>query len=671
MVGIPEVDLIEHERQKLGIEGEYRSLCSTNVLEEEPPEKMSKEDEGPSFYPPLPPALPFLPGFAPPMAGYPPIGSRFFSILDVSPFSFASGSYASTSRSPTVTPKATFPAYSSPGNAVKTQVPKVPKPTSGVNGVTVELIHPSDDLSLEELRAEVGRYKRLLEAACAPPPPPVCVPAQTPLAGAVAPKPRAGQNLTVGNGECVWMLFDSQDRVPMALLVLDSVFRQPMLLPIMLLVSIQIDSVLELSASQVYHPHLRLSRHGRECRRYAFDASLGNLTVSKPSCFLRVTWQLGTERVLQLNDSLIPNPLWWCNDHYSQWAFSAPLFVQRRARGLGFSRVVQSGDIDGKNTAHDDFRIVPDHTLVLCFVPSKCGFVLQDSSSFLIVLQNEELDSVHISCDCAVAQDQDADNVRQLALSMTSQTDLSESKGPSKRILLIAPSLFDRLLKLPSNLAEDGTSIKRIYFYGFGDTAFSQGRDEKLALKSKHPKTVGGARGLIIQYGRNTVKSQQGTGVTPSTSVIRGGSGIGTSQQLSTTRHTRRYVLVVSAYVSMQGGSDFGRFIRTYRQAAKTGIVFLVGGVNAIVVYLSTLESHLVGRLEVVDARPIDNAERLQLSSHHRLFWPAHTRCILAAHNYWSNIDPMRSLGQEPPVDNCNPRVLLLLRHNFVLVMLS
>ncbi|GAA50703.1 hypothetical protein CLF_104928 [Clonorchis sinensis] len=33
--------------------------------------------------------------------------------------------------------------------------------------------------------------------------------------------------------------------------------------------------------------------------------SLGNLAVSKPSCFPRVAWQLGTERVLQLNDFFI------------------------------------------------------------------------------------------------------------------------------------------------------------------------------------------------------------------------------------------------------------------------------------------------------------------------------------------------------------------------------
>ncbi|KAG5454317.1 hypothetical protein CSKR_201970 [Clonorchis sinensis] len=34
---------------------------------------------------------------------------------------------------------------------------------------------------------------------------------------------------------------------------------------------------------------------------------LGNLAVSQPSCFLRVAWQLGTERVLQLNDFSTPD----------------------------------------------------------------------------------------------------------------------------------------------------------------------------------------------------------------------------------------------------------------------------------------------------------------------------------------------------------------------------
>ncbi|GAA54812.1 small glutamine-rich tetratricopeptide repeat-containing protein beta [Clonorchis sinensis] len=44
--------------------------------------------------------------------------------------------------------------------------------------------------------------------------------------------------------------------------------------------------------------------HLEETIEYNFG--LGNLAVSQPSCNLRVTWQLGTERVLQLNDLTWP-----------------------------------------------------------------------------------------------------------------------------------------------------------------------------------------------------------------------------------------------------------------------------------------------------------------------------------------------------------------------------
>ncbi|THD20174.1 BUB3-interacting and GLEBS motif-containing protein ZNF207 [Fasciola hepatica] len=173
MVGVPEVDLIEHERLKLGIEAE------------EPPEKVSKTEESSSFFPP---ALPFLPGVTP-LNPYAHVGGKshlpsqfgWSTVVPGVPMPPPLNVPAPPPPLPTSTPadqspanpKPTFPAYSSPGIATKPQVPKVPKPTSGVNGVSVELVHPSDDLSLEELRAETGRYKKLLEAANAPPPPPI------------------------------------------------------------------------------------------------------------------------------------------------------------------------------------------------------------------------------------------------------------------------------------------------------------------------------------------------------------------------------------------------------------------------------------------------------------------------------------------------------------------
>ncbi|GAA57182.1 hypothetical protein CLF_112296 [Clonorchis sinensis] len=41
--------------------------------------------------------------------------------------------------------------------------------------------------------------------------------------------------------------------------------------------------------------------HNRQLKEH--KRGLGNLAVSHPSCFLRVAWQLGTDRVLQLNDT--------------------------------------------------------------------------------------------------------------------------------------------------------------------------------------------------------------------------------------------------------------------------------------------------------------------------------------------------------------------------------
>ncbi|CAI2736051.1 unnamed protein product [Schistosoma spindalis] len=170
MSGIPEVDMIEHERQKFGLE-----------CEDEPPEKLAKEDESAPFYPPPPihPALPFMQTLCPPMAPFGHIGLHSLpphlnSVPYVPPPPPPPPPAApappqpatpNDEKSPATTPKATFPAYSSPSSNVKANVSKVPKPTSGVNGVVIELIHPDEDLSLEELRAELPRYKTIVENA--------------------------------------------------------------------------------------------------------------------------------------------------------------------------------------------------------------------------------------------------------------------------------------------------------------------------------------------------------------------------------------------------------------------------------------------------------------------------------------------------------------------------
>ncbi|KAK4474646.1 hypothetical protein MN116_001780 [Schistosoma mekongi] len=183
MSGIPEVDMIEHERQKFGLEDD-----------DEPPEKMAKEDESISFYPPPPihPALPFMHSLCPPVAPFGhlglhgvPLPTHINSVPYVPPPppppppaapAPPQPSAPSDDKSPETTPKATFPAYSSPSSNTKANVSKVPKPTSGANGVIIELVHPDDDLSLEELRAELPRYKRIVESAAQKLVPPPIIP---------------------------------------------------------------------------------------------------------------------------------------------------------------------------------------------------------------------------------------------------------------------------------------------------------------------------------------------------------------------------------------------------------------------------------------------------------------------------------------------------------------
>ncbi|VEL35106.1 unnamed protein product [Protopolystoma xenopodis] len=178
MAGIPESDLIEHERLKLGMDG----------FSDEPPEKFSREDEPTTSFPasiipsiihPVHPAMPtFIPALGP--ATYiPPPAPVIPAVISLA------APVVSPVLTDATTPKATFPAYSADVQQ-KGPVPKVPKPTCGANGMAVELIHPDDDLSLEELRLQSLKYSRLLEAArvlpvIVPVPPPTLPPPPPPI----------------------------------------------------------------------------------------------------------------------------------------------------------------------------------------------------------------------------------------------------------------------------------------------------------------------------------------------------------------------------------------------------------------------------------------------------------------------------------------------------------
>ncbi|VDO71231.1 unnamed protein product [Schistosoma mattheei] len=139
MSGIPEVDMIEHERQKFGLEGE-----------DEPPEKIAKEDESAPFYPPPPihPALPFMQTLCPPIAPFGHIG-LLLTLVDLC----SSVHY----------------------------VPPPPPPPPPAAPAPPQPATPNDEK--EELRAELPRYKTIVENAAKkiiPPPIPITLGLTTP-----------------------------------------------------------------------------------------------------------------------------------------------------------------------------------------------------------------------------------------------------------------------------------------------------------------------------------------------------------------------------------------------------------------------------------------------------------------------------------------------------------
>ncbi|KER26059.1 LOW QUALITY PROTEIN: hypothetical protein T265_14087 [Opisthorchis viverrini] len=77
-------------------------------------------------------------------------------------------------------------------------------------------------------------------------------------------------------------------------------------------------------SNQIYASRLSLSR-------------LGNLTLSQPLCFCQVAWQLGTERVLQLN--ILYKTIWKKTFSCNALPASSCHATQKKHEGWGTSRL--------------------------------------------------------------------------------------------------------------------------------------------------------------------------------------------------------------------------------------------------------------------------------------------------------------------------------------------
>nr|AFD29615.1 ZNF207-1 [Schmidtea mediterranea] len=201
MEGIPDEDIKEHERQKMGKDDEVDEkrikldISISNPVYPIPGIPISAP--GVPFIPPL--SVPVIPpmqfGLGPPpilvrsamqMPGLMPHGlPRMNPIQNSVPVSLVmttqqappvinqiklENSIPPPPPPPPVTveavqanPTPTFPAYSGSNEAVKV-IQKVAKPTSSSQNVKVILVHPEDDIPLEQIRLKLSKYSAFTNA---------------------------------------------------------------------------------------------------------------------------------------------------------------------------------------------------------------------------------------------------------------------------------------------------------------------------------------------------------------------------------------------------------------------------------------------------------------------------------------------------------------------------
>ncbi|XP_077289902.1 bub3 interacting GLEBS and Zinc finger domain protein isoform X3 [Arctopsyche grandis] len=180
MEGIPPEDVKEHEKQRSGGPGGVRDDDSDDdepAVKKKPPSTglLPAPPSAPNAPPPtampgmyqLPPGMQIMGPMPPPPFMQAPPGMVVGSVRPL--FPGAAGAQSTSSAS--VTPKPAFPAYSTvtisapPTGVAGSSTSSPARPLVTSTGAASRIMHPPEDVSLEELRARLPRYRRVTRVA--------------------------------------------------------------------------------------------------------------------------------------------------------------------------------------------------------------------------------------------------------------------------------------------------------------------------------------------------------------------------------------------------------------------------------------------------------------------------------------------------------------------------
>ncbi|XP_036329157.1 BUB3-interacting and GLEBS motif-containing protein ZNF207 isoform X1 [Rhagoletis pomonella] len=191
MDGIPAEDVREHERQKNGgksdsDDDEPAAKKKVEIPLTAPPPMMMPPNMMPpmmgqfgpmGMMPNMPPMAPMPPFLGP--GGIPMMPPHMMPPRPLFPAAMAATTSAAAVHAAAVSQKPTFPAYSNAtisappttnnpsatGSTAPAEAPKAPAtaPSGTAAGVTSKIMHPPEDMSLEELRARKPKYQQKLQ----------------------------------------------------------------------------------------------------------------------------------------------------------------------------------------------------------------------------------------------------------------------------------------------------------------------------------------------------------------------------------------------------------------------------------------------------------------------------------------------------------------------------